>query len=228
MKYRELYGDLRRHEMNLYISRHDNADKEREELNKKAFSVANRIAEVTALSEKLLNEYQNRRDEIAAADLQLQDLNERLRRYEVGIEHRSGESKLFTEKARSVKAKLASAQEDIAYSTKRIDDIDKEIRRSEAYAARNTERIESLRSSSETFRGDIEELSKKISEYEFMTGEHRKKVLDTFKDCRICVRTWARFRRRRTCSKKGFLKFSPKWKKSAPAAIRSRANTTCA
>lgn len=182
LKYRELYGDLRRHEMNLYISRHDNADKEREELNKKAFSVANRIAEVTALSEKLLNEYQNRRDEIAAADLQLQDLNERLRRYEVGIEHRSGESKLFTEKARSVKAKLASAQEDIAYSTKRIDDIDKEIRRSEAYAARNTERIESLRSSSETFRGDIEELSKKISEYEFMTGEHRKKVLDTFKD----------------------------------------------
>ena len=182
LKYRELYGELRRHEMNLYISRHDNADKEREELNKKAFSVANRIAEVTALSEKLLNEYQNRRDEIAAADLQLQDLNERLRRYEVGIEHRSGESKLFTEKARSVKAKLASAQEDIAYSTKRIDDIDKEIRRSEAYAARNTERIESLRSSSETFRGDIEELSKKISEYEFMTGEHRKKVLDTFKD----------------------------------------------
>lgn len=182
LKYRELYGDLRRHEMNLYISRHDNADMEREELNKKAFAVANRIAEVTALSEKLLNEYQNRRDEIAAADLQLQDLNERLRRYEVGIEHRSGESKLFTEKARSVKAKLASAQEDIAYSTKRIDDIDKEIRRSEAYAARNTERIESLRSSTETFRGDIEELSKKISEYEFMTGEHRKKVLDTFKD----------------------------------------------
>lgn len=182
LKYRELYGDLRRHEMNLYISRHDSADMEREELNKKAFAVANRIAEVTALSEKLLNEYQNRRDEIAAADLQLQDLNERLRRYEVGIEHRSGESKLFTEKARSVKAKLASAQEDIAYSTKRIDDIDKEIRRSEAYAARNTERIESLRSSTETFRGDIEELSKKISEYEFMTGEHRKKVLDTFKD----------------------------------------------
>lgn len=182
LKYRELYGDLRRHEMNLYISRHDSADMEREELNKKAFAVANRIAEVTALSEKLLNEYQNRRDEIAAADLQLQDLNERLRRYEVGIEHRSGESKLFTEKARSVKAKLASAQEDIAYSTKRIDDIDKEIRRSESYAARNTERIESLRSSTETFRGDIEELSKKISEYEFMTGEHRKKVLDTFKD----------------------------------------------
>ena len=28
----------------------------------------------------------------------------------------------------------------------------------------------------------IDELSKKISDYEYMTGEHRKKVLDTFKD----------------------------------------------
>ena len=128
--------------MNLYISRHDSAEGEREAINVKAFEVAQKIAEVTARSEKLLSEYQTRRDEIAQADVQLQDLNERLRRYEVGIEHRSGESKLFTEKARSVKAKLASAQEDIAYSTKRIDEIDKDIKRSEAYASRNRERIE--------------------------------------------------------------------------------------
>lgn len=182
LKYRELYGQLRHHEMNLYISRHDSAEGEKAELNTKAYAIAMRIAEVNALSEKLLAEYQTRRDEIAAADLELQDLNERLRRYEVGIEHRSGESKLFTEKARSVKAKLASAQEDIAFSTKRIDDIDREIRRSEAYSARNNERINNIRSNTEAFRAEIEELSKKIADYEFMTGEHRKKVLDTFKD----------------------------------------------
>ena len=182
LKFRELYAALRHHEMNLYISRHDSAEGEREAINVKAFEVAQKIAEVTARSERLLSEYQTRRDEIAQADVQLQDLNERLRRYEVGIEHRSGESKLFTEKARSVKAKLASAQEDIAYSTKRIDEIDKDIKRSEAYASRNRERIEALRASADKFRAEIEELSSRIADYEYMTGEHRKKVLDTFKD----------------------------------------------
>lgn len=182
LKYRDLYSQLRHHEMNLYISRHDSAEGEKEALNTKATKISHRIEEVTALSEKLLAEYQNRRDEINAADSELQDLNERLRRYEVGIEHRSGESKLFTEKARSVKAKLAAAQEDVAYSTKRIDDIDREIRRADAYAERNNERINSLRSQSDTFRAQLEELSGKIANYEYMTGEHRKKVMDTFKD----------------------------------------------
>ncbi len=182
LKYRELYDQLRHHEVNLYICRRDSAEGEREALNTKAFKVAMRIEEVTKLSDKLLNEYQARRDEIAAADVELRDLNERLRRYEVGIEHRSGESKLYTEKARSVKAKLASAQEDIAYSTKRIDEIDREIRRNEAYATRNNERIANLRASTETFQKEIEELSQKIADYEYLTGEHRKKVMDTFKD----------------------------------------------
>ena len=182
LKYRELYSQLRHHEMNLYIVRHDSAAGEKEALNAKAFKIANRINEVTALSEKLLSEYQNRRDEVAAADNELRDLNERLRRYEVGIEHRSGESKLFTEKARSVKAKLAAAQEDIAYSSKRIDDIDREIRRADAYAERNGDRINNLRGQTDTFRAQLDELAQKIANYEYMTGEHRKKVLDTFKD----------------------------------------------
>ena len=182
LKYRELYSQLKHHEMNLYISRHDSAEGEKDALNSKAFEIAKRISEVTALSEKLLAEYQSRRDEVNAADQELQDLNERLRRYEVGIEHRSGESKLFTEKARSVKAKLAAAQEDIAYSTKRIDDIDREIRRAGAYSERNNERINTLKASGDEFRAQIEELSQKIATYEYMTGEHRKKVMDTFKD----------------------------------------------
>jgi len=182
LKYRELYSQLRHHEMNLYISRHDSAASEKAALNEKADKINKRIEEVTAISDKLLSEYQTRRDEVAAADEELRDLNERLRRYEVGIEHRSGESKLFTEKARSVKAKLASAQEDIAFSTKRIDDIDREIKRFEAYSEKNTKRLEDLRTETDGFRAEIEGLSKKIADYEYMTGEHRKRVMDTFKD----------------------------------------------
>ena len=182
LKYRELYTQLRHHEMNLYIVRHDGAAGERDSLNSKAEKINKRIEEVTAISEQLLSEYQTRRDELASADAELNDLYERLRRYEVGIEKKSGKSQLLFEKASSVREKLASAQNDILVSTKRIDDIDKEIRRAEAYGQRNGERLDALRSQTEGFRADIDELSKKIADYEYMTGEHRKKVLDTFKD----------------------------------------------
>ncbi len=182
LKYRELYTQLRHHEMNLYIVRHDGAADERDSLNSKAEKINKRIEEVTALSEQLLSEYQTRRDELAAADSELNDLYERLRRYEVGIEKKSGKSQLLFEKASSVREKLASAQNDILVSTKRIDDIDREIRRAEAYGQKNGERLDSLRSQTEGFRTEIDELSKKIADYEYMTGEHRKKVLDTFKD----------------------------------------------
>lgn len=182
LKYRELYSQLRHHEMNLYINRHDSAASERAELNEQAEKINKRIEEVTAISDKLLSEYQTRRDEVAAADAELMDLNERLRRYEVGIANKSGDAKLFSEKARSVKDKLASAQEDIAFSTKRIDDIDREIRRVEMYSEKNNQRLENLRSSTDEARAEIDVLSQKIADYEYMTGEHRKKVMDTFKD----------------------------------------------
>ena len=47
---------------------------------------------------------------------------------------------------------------------------------------KNGERINAMGADAESLRGEIGELSKKISDYEYMTGEHRKKVLDTFKD----------------------------------------------
>ncbi len=182
LKYREIYSELRKHETNLYIYRHDGAEGEKQKLNDKKRAVDEKIEFLSNRMDELLAEYQNCRKGLDEADVTLQDLNDRVRRYEVGIEHKSGEAKLYTEKARSVKQKLASAQEDIAYSAKRIDEIDRDVRRAEALSGKNNDRILSMRSQTDKFRSEIAELSKKISDYEYMTGEHRKKVMDTFKD----------------------------------------------
>ncbi len=182
LKYREIYSDLRMHETNLYIIRHDGAEGEKAKLAEKKQKCADRVEFLNKRMTELLDEYHSCRDKLTEADVTLQDLNDRVRRYEVGIEHKSGEARLFTEKARSVKQKLQAAQEDIAFSTKRIDDIEREVRRSEALGEKNSERINAMGADAESLRGEIGELSKKISDYEYMTGEHRKKVLDTFKD----------------------------------------------
>ncbi len=182
IKYRELYSELRRNETNLYIVRHDGAEGEKSEINRKKDLVDAKIEHLGKRMEELLDEYHSCRDGITEADVSLQDLNDRIRRYEVGIEHKSGEAKLYTEKARSVKAKLAQAQEEIAYSAKRISDIEREMRRAEDLGGKNNERISGMKAEAEEFRKTIAELSEKISRYEYMTGEHRKRVMDTIKD----------------------------------------------
>lgn len=141
IKYRELYAEQKKHETNLYIYRHDGAEGEKDKIKEKKKKIDERIEFLAVRMDELLKEYHDCRQELDEADVKLQDLNDRIRRYEVGIEHKSGESKLYTERAKSVKVKLAAAQEDIAFSTKRIEELELEIRRTQALKGKNEERI---------------------------------------------------------------------------------------
>ena len=182
IKYRELYTELRRHETNLYIVRHDSAEGEKNKILEKKTAIDERIEFLTKHMEELLEEYHGCRKQLADVDFALQDLNDRIRRYEVGIANKSGESRLYTERAKSVKQKLASAQDDIGFSTKRIEEIERDVRRTEALKGKNAERIKQMTAQAEVLQKETDELSAKISDYEYQTGEHRKKVMDTFKD----------------------------------------------
>ncbi len=182
LKYRELYSSLRHHEVNTYIYRHDTAEGERSKINNKISAFTDEINKLAEQSSSLLKEYDECRSLLSSADAKLKTLYDKRVSYSVGIAETSGESKVFKEKANAVKAKLQQAQEDIAYSAKRIGEIDKEVKRTEDYAGKNNARIQNLTSACDKLREDIKSLSESISGYEYMTGEHRKKVMDTFKD----------------------------------------------
>lgn len=182
LKYRELYSNLRHHEVNTYIYRHDTAEGERGKINSKIKSLTDEINKLAEQSSSLLKEYDECRSLIASADGKLKALNDKRVSYSVGIAETSGESKVFKEKANAVKQKLQQAQEDVAYSTKRIGEIDREIKRTEDYAGKNSARLENLNAACEKLRDDIKSISEGIASYEYMTGEHRKKVMDAFKD----------------------------------------------
>lgn len=182
LKYREIYTEMRMHETNLYICRHDGAETEKNKIIVKKLEKTDRSKYLTEHLDELVKEYGLCRDKLNSADSVLQDLNDRMRRYEVSIEHKSGETKLYTERARAVKQKLAAAQEDITYSTKRIDEIDRDIKRIEANTERNNSRITTLNSDCGVLSEEAGELSKKIADYELMTNEHRKKAFDAIKE----------------------------------------------
>ncbi len=181
-KYNDLYSNLRMHEINTYIYRHDGAAGEREKINARIDKINEQIAQNNELANNLLSDYEKCREALSGADGVLKSLNEERLAFTVGLERSTGESKLFRERANAVKYKLQQAQEELAFSAKRTVELDREIRRAEEYAGKNGERIERLNAAGEQLRSEIAALSESIANYEIMTGEHRKKVMDTFKD----------------------------------------------
>lgn len=181
-KYNELYSNLRMHEINTYIYRHDGAAGERDKINSRIQKITEAIEKNTELANSLLSDYEKCREALSGADGVLKSLNEERLAFTVGLERSTGESKLFRERANAVKYKLQQAQEELAFSAKRTVELDREIRRFEEYANKNSERMEKLNAASEQLKAEISALSDSIANYEIMTGEHRKKVMDTFKD----------------------------------------------
>lgn len=182
IKYEELYDKLRTCEVNSYIYQHDTSADRKQKITDKINSFTEEIAKLTARSEEVLKEYEVCRDSVSGADSELAELNERLLRYTVGIQQKTGEGKVLQEKANSVKEKLRSAQEDVTFSSQRIDEIEREIRRAEAYSAKNNERAEKLAAACSAAEMELTEISREIGQFEAMTDENRKKVMETFRD----------------------------------------------
>ena len=182
IKYEELYARLRSLEINSYIYHHDTSAGRKQKINDRIAHYTSEIERLTARSSEVLKEYEQCRDIVSGADDELAELNERLLRYTVGIQRKTGEGKVLQEKANSVKEKLRSAQEDVTFSTQRIDEIEREIRRAEEYNRKNSERAEKLEASCKALEEELSSLSDEIGKFEAMTDENRKKVMDTFRD----------------------------------------------
>lgn len=181
-KYNEIYEKLRENEINTYIYRHDSAAGERAKVNERIAKIREQINENSENNARLLSEYEDCRAKLAGADELLKKLNNDRLEYTVGLERSTGDSKLFKERAGAVGEKLKQAQEEMTGSLRRIGDVDKEIQRSEGYARRNGERIERLRGEYASLQDEISSLSDSIANYEMVTGEHRKQVMDAFRD----------------------------------------------
>lgn len=182
IKYEELYGNLRETEINYYIYQHDTSADRKKKITDKIDAYTEEINEHTSRSEEILKEYEGCRDGVTSADTELAELNERLLRYTVGIQKKTGEGEVLQEKANSVREKLRAAQDDVSFSSQRIDEIERELRRAESYSGLNRDRAEKLARTLETAQAEADEIAREIGKYEAMNDENRKKVMETFRD----------------------------------------------
>ncbi len=181
-KYRDLYSQLRHHEINAYIYRTESAEGERAKINAAIDKLQTRKDELATKLDDLLKQHGELRGLVEAADSRLKVLNDKRLEYSVGVERSNSQSRLFKEKANAVRDKLNSARDQITASSAQITSIEAQIRREEHYSERNNSRLQTIETSCEALKGELAELSKKLADYEFATGEHRKKVMETFKD----------------------------------------------
>ena len=90
------------------------------------------------------------REEINKADEQLRALNEKLRIFEVGMEHKSGEAKVINTRIESYKHQLSQAVDDIDYSQRRSQEIDTLVSQNAIKQKACAERADEIEAESKT------------------------------------------------------------------------------
>ncbi len=181
-KYKELYDTLRFHEINTYIYRTESAESERSEIKSAINKLQARKGELQDTMDELLTRHGELRSLVELADDKLKTLNDKRLEYSVGMERSNSQSRIFKEKANAIKEKLSAAKTEIEQATAQITSIETQIRREEHYSKRNADRITALEGEREELRVQLATVSQKLTDYEFATGEHRKKVTETLKD----------------------------------------------
>ncbi len=156
-KYREYSSQLKYEEVNTYLARAENFEYETGKHRKKIEEADRRLAAVERETEEVDGGEIAAREQIGKADEELRTLNEKLRLFEVGLEHKSGEARVIGERIASYKRRLSEASDDAEFSlrrTKQIEELSKESAKKREDAEKRALAVEKK----------CEELSKKLQE----------------------------------------------------------------
>ena len=172
-KYREYSSSLKYEEVNTYLARCENFEHETSKHRKR---IAEADEQLTAIESELeeVDEKEARAFESAAEqDESLRDLNDKLRVFEVGLEHKSGEARVLGERISSYKRRLTAASEDVEYSLRRSKEIDrileedgKKRSESESRAVENEKKAAALQSK-------LQETDARLARFEQLSDEQR-------------------------------------------------------
>ena len=122
-KYRTYSEELKYEEVNTYLLRCDNFTFETDKHRKRIAEAGEKLIEIEKRIAVLDEKEREAREQIALADDEIRSLHEKLRSFEVGLEHKSGEARLIGEKIASCKQRAAAAEEDVVRSENRLKEI---------------------------------------------------------------------------------------------------------
>lgn len=178
-KYNIYSEELKYEEVNTYLIRFDEFAK----ITQKHRDVIKRAEEQLAAVEQELTvlegEENSARESVAKADEDLKTLNEKLRTFEVGLEHKSGEARLIAERIASYQRQLTAAADEVEYSLKRSKEIDLLTAQNMKRAAAEEKRAEELAEKCALLAEKATDAEARLAAYEKITGEKRASELSS-------------------------------------------------
>ncbi len=178
-KYREFSESLKYEEVNSYLLRYDNFAGETAEMQKRIAGIQARTEEVEHRLAEVDDGDAACRGQIERADSQLRSLNEKLRLFEVGMEHKTGEAKVLSERIQAFRRELSAASDDVEYSRRRIREIDALVTEGRARAAKNERRAAEIARESETLTRKVAEAEARVAAHERLSSEKRASELSS-------------------------------------------------
>lgn len=180
--YNELSEKLKYHEVNTYIFRHENAESEKKKFTDEMSRLNEELARYNATVMRILNEREMNRAKLNAADTHIAELNRQLLEYTTANTEKSGNAKLYKEKASAFLEKLEEAKKHAASCARRIQEIDRTVAETETAILQKRARLRGLQRNGETYREKIADLDRQIAEYDRGAMADRIKELASFDD----------------------------------------------
>ncbi len=174
--------ELKYHEVNAYVYRHENAETEKAKYTDIAADLTSQIEKCTAEIERITLEREKNRIALDAADGRIAALNSELLTYTVGNTEKSGNARLFAERADGYREKMKDCDEDIRSCEERILEIAEELKACEETLRLQTARSEQIRKESQELFDKMKRLDGEIAVYEQEFAQNRVKELSSFED----------------------------------------------
>ena len=178
-KFRAYSEELKHEEVNSYLVRFDNFAYE---TGKQREKIDDATRKLTAVEERLSaidTEEEEGRAAIAKADDNLRSLNEKLRLFEVGMEHKTGEAKVIGERIASFRRQLQTAADDVEYSLRRTQEIDALTASGASRAEKNEKRAKQIGAECAELEKKLREADARVVAFDRISDEKRASELSS-------------------------------------------------
>ncbi len=172
-KFREYSDKLKYEEVNAYLIRSDSFAYETEKHRKRIREKEEKLAEVEARLAEVDGEEAMGRERIVQADDRLRSLNEKLRLFEVGMEHKSGEAKVIGERIQSYKRQLDMASDDVEYSLRRTKEIESLVAQSAKKTEKAARRAKEIEEETAALYKKVQEADVRVAAFDKVSDEKR-------------------------------------------------------
>ncbi len=179
MKYREFSERLKYEEVNTYLVRTESFAQETEKQRAKIYEAEERLNRVEARLGEIDTAEADGRQKIAAADEQLRSLNEKLRLFEVDLEHKNGEARVIGERIASFRRQLRAASDEVEYSLRRTREIEKITLETQKKESVNAKRAEEIEAQCNELSEKLREADARVTVYEKISDEKRASELSS-------------------------------------------------